>query len=592
MNGSRLVFAVLSLAIFQTACSSTPDDDPCAGSDDPACATCTPDRATFDEEVKPLVESYCGSCHGETPSFGAPMSLLSYDDLVSDGGTGRIVDHIVTRLDDASMPPVGMPRPPPEVTQAIMSWASCGQKNAPDSEGLISTAPPYLSPEEPPAGLEQVDLLANGFALGVDELDRYRCFVFDVAEGEDKFIRRFETVIDDSRVVHHIVLLRDAEGSAPATDYDCLGGMPLGSEYLYAWAPGQGAFQFPEGGLRMKAGERFVMQIHYNNGSHVEDVSDDSGVKLYVGPAEGTEYGQVAVGALDFDLPPNKSTDVKSSCEILEPTQVLAGMPHMHRLGDSFDQKIVRASGDSESVIVIHGWEFETQLYYSLPVELAPGDRLETTCRFMNSTSSTVESGPLTDEEMCFNFMYVTPPPPSRYCDDTDDSKPTDVDYAPGVCAPDDAPASAPLTSGIWIEGDAPTLEGGTIPDGQWVLDETTFYVSQASTPIGQIDLEKTFYLARGRAFTSAGRLTIDNALDVYIKAVEGPVFGGPFENSVGGPYTTEGGVLSWSPDCPADEDPSEIDYEVDGDKLTIGFISDDVPGAALKQRFVFKKER
>jgi hypothetical protein len=579
MKSSHLALAPLLILLAPVACSTSEEE-------------CEPDRARFDEIVRPAIATYCAGCHGETPSFGAPASLLDYDQLVAPREDGRLVDRIVARLDEATMPPAAMPRPPAEPIQAIMAWASCDQKQAPATEGLVSSAPPYLSPEEPPVGLDIIDLLAGGFQLGADELDLYRCFVFDAPSGDDRFIRRFDAVIDDARIIHHIVLLRDAEGTAPETDYDCLNGMPPGSEYLYTWAPGGGAFEFPDGGLRIGSGDRFVVQIHYNNGSHVEGVADDSGVRLYAGPAQGTEYGQVAVGPIDFNLPPNTQTDAVSHCRIVEPTRVLAGMPHMHVLGDSFEQRLIRASGEVEDVVTITGWQFDAQMYYALPVELTPGDRLETTCRFKNTTPSLVQAGPGTLDEMCFNFMYVTPPTPGRYCDDTDDTKPTDVDYAPGECAPVDAPTTAPLVAGIWIEGDAPTLTGGTFETATWVLDETTFYVSEASTPIGEIDLDATFLLARGRAFTGGGRLSFDMALDVYLKAVEGQVFGGPYEISMSGPYDVDDALLMWAPDCPVGEEPADVEYHVDGDELTIGFTSDvDIPGAILKQRYLFKRE-
>jgi hypothetical protein len=565
-------------------------DDPCASSDGP-CFTCSPDRKTFDDEVRPHVERYCGNCHGASPSFGAPVSLLSFDDIVNDRPGGRVLDHIVDRLSDATMPPANMPRPPEDVVTAILSWASCGQRTAVVGDGLTVSASPYLSPEQAPEGLDPVELRANAFAVGVNDVDRYRCFVFEAPVTEDRFIRRFEPVIDDERVVHHIVLLRDADGTAPPSDYDCLTGMPTGSEYLYAWAPGQGAFEFPEGGLRTAPGERFVLQIHYNNGAHLDGVKDSSGVRLLAGPPTGTEYGQVAVGPIDFVLPPHAKTDVTSKCDVLHGTKVLAGMPHMHVLGSSFHQRIVRASDQSEVFIDLTGWRFDTQLYYSLPFTLNPGDRLETTCTFDNTSAEVVQAGPNTADEMCFNFMYVTPPPSRRYCDDRDATKPTDVAYAPGACAPPSAPPSAPLVEGTWIEGAGPELSGGTIPDGQWVLTSTTFYVSEASTPVGEIDLDQTFHLARGRAFTGAGRLTLDYAANVYLKAVEGPVFGGPFETSLSGPFTASGATLAWTPDCPSGSASADVDYQVVGDQLVIGFTTNDIPGALLRQRFVFQRE-
>jgi len=556
-----------------------------ACSDGPAPPDCVPDADRWEAEIAPLVESYCGTCHGEEPDFGAPFSLLDYD-AITEGTEGlRHVDQMVRQLAEGTMPPVGMPRPPDEVTGALLSWASCGTHTAPPAAGLVSSAPPALAPETPPE-LPTVELRAPNFAVSVADIDRYQCFTFEAPVDEPRFIRRFEMIIDQSEVLHHLVFLRDTDRTAPSDNYECKrsGGMPPGSEYLYAWAPGQGAFQFPEGGLRMEPGERFIMQIHYNNAPGLEGLTDRSGVRLYLAPPEGPEYGMFSPGPLGFSVPPRDTRSVLSQCTIDTPARVLAGMPHMHEIGSEFHQE-VRRGEEVIPFIDLTGWVFETQLFYSTPMELRPGDRLITECVYENPTAETVFSGTDTSDEMCFNFMYVSPPPPTRFCDETYGGRVTDVSYAPGACAPADAPEELSLAVGHFTLGLPEPLTGGTLVDGRYEVEELELFVEDPRTPFGDLDLEDSLVLMRGSLWVGDGRATWDAAVHLGVK-VAGVALDDDTHLSQEGPYTIDGTTLTLSAECGGEGALalSSVEYEARGDRLMVEATSD-LMGFPLIQR-------
>ncbi|AKF11108.1 hypothetical protein DB32_008257 [Sandaracinus amylolyticus] len=579
-----LVLLVLSL----TAC----DGDPPAS--DPDAGTCEPDRAAFASQALPRLERYCGSCHGASPQYGAPMSLLDADALLAVRPDGtRLADRVVARLMDGTMPPVGMPRLPDAEADALARWASCGAADVPQGTGLRASAPVFLSPDEAPPGLATIDLAANEHPVGPEVRDEYRCFTFEPALDGDRFVRRFEMIYDETRVLHHLVLLRDSEHNAPLGEFDCYdgSGMPAGSEYLYAWAPGTGAFQFPEGGLRVSPGDRFLVQIHYNNGAAIPDVRDSSGVRLYLDAPTGTEYGMVAIGPLDFEIPARESRTVSSRCTFASETRVLAGMPHMHQIGTTFDQEIARPEArNPEPLIHLDGWEFETQLFYSLPVTLRAGDALLTSCTFDNTTSEDVSSGQDTSDEMCFDFMYVTPPPASRYCDEGDAEMPSDVRYVPSACLPEGTTTDVALVRGGWVEAATPpALSAGTVPDARWELEGISYYVSTVTTPIGRIDVERTYVLGRGQVITSAGRLVMDVDSHAFVQSVEGPTFGGPNDIGFAGAFDASATPTTIVLDCPGAGD-VDVEWGIDGDLLTLGFVSESVPGAQLWPRYTFRR--
>lgn len=558
----------------------------------PACA---PEVSAFRGTVRPLLERYCGSCHGDTPNYGAPVSLLDPAALLAprEGGL-RLVDRVAQRLADGTMPPAGMPRLPSAEANAIAAWASCGAVSVPSSAGLVSSAAPLLAPSAAPTGLPTATFRANAYPVGPDVRDDYHCFVFDAPVTEPRFVRRFEMVFDATPVLHHLVLLRDTERRTSVGDFNCYdgSGMPTGSQYLYAWAPGQSALEFPSGGLRMAPGERYIVQIHYNNGRSLPDVRDSSGVRMYLAPASGPEYGMVAVGPTNFGLAPRSRTPVTSRCTLRSEVTAFAGLPHMHLLGSEFSQSVTRAgSGAVEPFVRLTGWDFNTQLFYSLPTTFHAGDVLETTCTFRNSTDHVVRSGENTTDEMCFNFLYVTPPPGARYCDEGTAERPTDVTYTPGACLPAGTPTELPLVRGLWSRAaQPPALAQASVPDARWVLSGVDYYVTNTSTPIGNIDLAATYTLARGQVLTRGGALTYDLAQDNVVVSDTGVRFGEPGHNSFAGSFSATSSPTDLPLTCPAGGGSARLDWGLSGDELTVGFTSRDVPGQTLWPRFHFRR--
>ncbi|MFN7699536.1 MAG: hypothetical protein ACK6CU_22970 [Deltaproteobacteria bacterium] len=593
---SRIVAKLLVPLMFFGAAAG------CGGSGEtvdgavPDAPRCVPDEATFASEVRPRLERYCGQCHGETPNFGAPSSLLDHGALLAEDATGRrLVDRIASRLLDGTMPPTGMPRLVEAEADAIAAWASCGAVDVPPATGLVSSAPPFLAPAEGPAGLESLELLANEYPVGPEVRDDYHCFVFDAAVDQDRFVRRFEMVFDETRVLHHLVLLRDPERRSADTDFDCYdgSGMPPGSQYLYAWAPGQSAIEFPEGGLRISPGERFIVQTHYNNGAAIPDVRDSSGVRLLHGPAAGTEYGMIAIGPTNFAIPPRSRRSTESRCTVREDSTLFVGAPHMHLLGSAFHQSVERVSGSRDGIIDLTGWSFDSQIFYAFGTALHPGDVITTRCTFENTTSETVTSGEDTTDEMCFDFAYITPPPTQRYCDEGDEDNPTDVVYRPSGCLPEGTSLEVPLVRGRWTEAamPPPLPEPGAVPDGRWVLESSDAWITGVSTPIGNIDTDATYVLSRGQVVVADGVLTYDVWQDSVVKSESGIRFGGPDHYDFAVRFDASGSPLEAPFACPAGATGSlSLVWGVEDDLLTFEFATNDVPGQTLWSRFAFRR--
>jgi hypothetical protein len=277
--------------------------------------------------------------------------------------------------------------------KALVDWASCGLDTPPYPTALQANREIFKAEALPPASAERIEMTAKSFPVPNGTTDLYQNFMFSNVVSSDKFVRRLDVQIDKSRVVHHITL--HYAGSK--------------TSYLYAWAPGTGAVQFPEGGLRIKPSDSFRVEIHYNNLSGDGDVVDSSGAVLYVDEPVGTEYAMLDPNTFSIVVPAASSGEAKVNCTAGSDFTILAGMPHMHETGDSYSHTLQRMDGSTESIIELSGWSFDLQFFYEMNVQVKAGDTMTITCKYVNDTDAFVTGGTGTKNEMCYDFIYVTP---------------------------------------------------------------------------------------------------------------------------------------------------------------------------------------
>lgn len=377
--------------------------------------SCVPSQRAY-AAVRPLFEEWCGTCHATEPKFGAPFSLLEYESVLGTHDDGYILDHMAIALREREMPPSSQPQPDDASRAALIEFATCGRgADAGVHEGdgghtghnggedLTATREPLTASATPPAGATSTDLTAEEFPLGENALDQYEQFTFPNLTEADVFVQRFEPLLDDERVVHHLTLR--FTGSRQG--------------YLYTWAPGGPAIDFPDGGIRLSKDDTLLLEIHYNNGTHVKNVKDSSGVRLWLGPTTGTEYGLANLATWEIGVPAGQKASAKATCEVQNDVRVFAAAPHMHGIGDSFSHTITRKGGAEEDLVSLTGWSFQAQRYYAIDVDLKAGDVLHMSCNYDNDTDHLVIAGTGTANEMCFDFMYVTPPTALENCNDS-----------------------------------------------------------------------------------------------------------------------------------------------------------------------------
>ncbi|HEX6245355.1 MAG TPA: hypothetical protein VFZ61_30745 [Polyangiales bacterium] len=82
--------------------------------------------------VAEVLRTRCQLCHAEPPS-NAPMALVTRRDLLAPGLSDksmRMVDLVISSIEDNFMPPSSLPRPTPEELAALRAWVAAGTPEA------------------------------------------------------------------------------------------------------------------------------------------------------------------------------------------------------------------------------------------------------------------------------------------------------------------------------------------------------------------------------------------------------------------------------------------------------------------------------
>jgi hypothetical protein len=296
----------------------------------------------------------------------------------------------------------------------LTAWSEAG---AP--EGNPADAPP------PPVATGTLPWVDVTLTAGADytpksvPTDDYRCFMMDPGLTQDRDVIGYDILPGVRSQVHHVILYVAPKAQAQAQEdgeaglgWTCYGGPGTSSvKMLGGWVPGSGATRFPTGtGIRLKAGEVLVVQIHYNTSQQLPR-PDRTVTKLqYSAQPVPTVATFVSLAEGDFSIPP-RSTGYSASNTLVASisAKVYGVLPHMHQLGKSIR---VENTTRSQCYVNIPRWDFHWQQLYFFPQPVQVGfqDTLKLTCTWDNYTDQTVTWGEGTSDEMCLNYFYVTAP--------------------------------------------------------------------------------------------------------------------------------------------------------------------------------------
>ena len=396
----------------------------------PACAPSAPSEeggVTYYRDVRPILDQSCARCHtdaGLSTSFDSPEAAQA------------LAGAMKTRVLAGDMPP---PAPNPECADyegseslflseaskaTLVAWVDAGAPLGDPTAALSAQAPLTTAPFD-------TELRGSApYAPTFDETGNdYRCFVLDVENEEKVYVTGFEALVDNPRIVHHIVLwsvgtsVELPEEAGGEAGFACDGFGESNWDFFAGWAPGGRPFLFDEGqGIPLRASARLVLQMHYYesfDGAAAE--ADQSGYGLHLASSVDTEIYSFPLGVEDFVIP---AGETYAEEEMIVPWQdswgavtIVGVFPHMHTLGTGFDFEVIRPDASETCVVEMNDWDFHNQQAVRLvePVEVAGGDIVRVSCQWDNSANNPDQTasppadvyfGEGTGDEMCYAFTY------------------------------------------------------------------------------------------------------------------------------------------------------------------------------------------
>ncbi|MGE5691647.1 MAG: monooxygenase [Pseudomonadota bacterium] len=423
---------------------------------------------TWTDDVGPILLTKCAGCH--TAGGIAPFSLTSARDA-------RVhAKQIKSAVLGGRMPP-WMPGAdsPAYVGQSqrvlaaaeketIAAWADAGARIG---SGRAPRRPP--APKAPPGTRALTLAPAKAYTPRAGVADDYRCFLLDPKLTRDAWVTAARILPGRPAQVHHVILFEAA--GTQATDaarldrasgghgWTCFGGpgvsidlsspnasLRFGSpQWLAAWVPGRSTDALPAGrGIRLRAGSKIVMQVHYNllNGAEPDRsrallrlarTAKPLETMLLAAPVElpcasgatgplctrdaalehlRRDYGSAFLpDALLAFCGRAGVTATTTACvrRVTQPLTVYGVGGHMHVRGRDVQVVVDPGTAQERTLLHIPAWSFHWQDAYYLraPVRLEPGQSLGLRCRFENTDARYVLWGEGTADEMCLGVLQV-----------------------------------------------------------------------------------------------------------------------------------------------------------------------------------------
>ncbi|PKB16651.1 hypothetical protein [Flavobacterium sp. 5] len=116
---AKILFVSLSLSTILLSCTN---DNPDTLMDD----TTIIGLATYNQNVKSIIDNNCIVCHATVPKNGAPMSLVTYDQVKQAVLNRGLLTRISLENGNSSLMPNGGPRLPQTTIDIILKWNQDG----------------------------------------------------------------------------------------------------------------------------------------------------------------------------------------------------------------------------------------------------------------------------------------------------------------------------------------------------------------------------------------------------------------------------------------------------------------------------------
>jgi hypothetical protein len=446
------------------------------GSDDAAAPDADPvARATWYQDVAPILAKHCMSCHQDGGI--APFTLTEYDSAKENSA------RMLNEIDRGAMPPfdareeadctprfgwVDDPRLSTTEKATLQAWVDGGHQL-----GEVADIPAIPSTEL--AGVSKTLTPVEGFAASGDR-DQFICYVLDPGNAQLAWLTGLQVKPDNADVVHHAVITEVQPG--PAQDalvqqrgigkpFDCGTTATPADFVVNIWTPGNQPMQTSgEIAVPIVANAKLVMQIHYHPAGQAH-TADKTAIdlrfsttwpkKMYFVTAFGnaSQAPELLAGPGDNGAPqfvvPKNVADHPEHMRLTIPdlgnltdVRLFSANPHMHLIGTHINSTIerpaARGTDPQTECLANGGWNFDWQRTYTYdsPLDKLPsvaaGDVIDIKCTWNNTLENPfvqrmladagltqpvdISLGEQTTNEMCleiFGLSIDAPPEPGAH---------------------------------------------------------------------------------------------------------------------------------------------------------------------------------
>jgi hypothetical protein len=300
---------------------------------------------------------------------------------------------------------------------ACASASGSGQPDADPNRPDADPTAPDADPTAPDADPVAIDAAPADARVLDGEWEPLVTSGWTLAPGQEGYLCASKTLTETVYVgairplsppgTHHTTVSLTSGGGADNPGSPC---GPMFGDF-YASGVGTSELVMPAGvGLVAEKGQKVLLNLHLFNAGDTP-LSGTSGIEVILVPVDEVEHpARVSFyGPADFEIPSNGQV-IPWSGENTLPSNatVFAIFPHMHQLGVHFTAEVVRGGATLPQPLWDDAYQFESQEFALIPpVAFQPGDKIRTTCQWVNNTGASVHWGDSSKAEMCFSVLMT-----------------------------------------------------------------------------------------------------------------------------------------------------------------------------------------
>jgi peroxiredoxin len=327
---------------------------------------------TYAKHVARIMQVRCHECH--RPGEIGPFSLLTFEDAQK--RTSRIREAVL----EERMPPwhadprygqfANDRRLSQDERDTLLAWIDRG---APKGDDKDLPAPLQFTQGWRIGVPDKVYTMDKEFMVPATGVLNYQRFIVNPGLKEDVWVQAAECRPGNRKVVHHILVYVLPPGQHEPYDADGT------AATLVGWAPGDmPAIYAPDTGRLVRAGSRFVFEVHYTpNGTAQADRSSIGIMSAKKPPANAVETNILA--NMIFRVPPG-APDHRAlmTYTFRDDATLLSFMPHMHLRGISARYEMTYPGGTTQTLLSVPDYDFNWQSVYRFqtPLRVPKGSKL------------------------------------------------------------------------------------------------------------------------------------------------------------------------------------------------------------------------